>query len=164
MWWIRATSFRDYWDRGPTLIPNIPYLGKIVSAVTPIQKYLQQILSTEGSHILTSYVPGQDNTVVVPTPASQAWINMNRKEIIDESNDNTLPIKNRLCIGTPLKDITVEAHYQSNYLNGFVANKLSAVQVIVDMLLCWKQLFASLFRYYSNLTRLDLNNHLPSFL
>ena len=110
-------------------------LGNIAS-LTPFQKFLQHILNPEGSRILTSYVPGQDNTVVVPTPASQAWINMNRKEIIDESNDNTLPIKNRLCIGTPLKDITVEAHYQSNYLNGFVANKLSTIQVIVNILLC----------------------------
>lgn len=68
-------------DLAPTLIPNIPYLGKIVSAVT------QQILSTDGSPILTSYVPGQDNTVVVPTPAGQAWIKMSRADINKESQD-----------------------------------------------------------------------------
>jgi hypothetical protein len=119
-----------------TLIPDT-YLGKIVSAVTPFQKYLQHILSTDGSRILTSYVPGQDNTVVVPTPADQAWIKMSRSDIIKESQDQAkiTVIEDRLCIGTPLKDITVEAHYQSNYLNGFVANKLSTVQVIASMLL-----------------------------
>jgi len=104
-------------------------LGNIAS-LTPFQKFLQHILNSEGSRILTSYVPGQDNTVVVPTLAGQELIKMSRAEIIKESQDQAkvTVIEDRLCIGTPLKDITVEAHYQSNYLNGFVANKLSTVQ------------------------------------
>jgi hypothetical protein len=75
----------------------------------------------------------------VSTPAGQELIKMSRAEIIKESQDQAkiTVIEDRLCIGTPLKDITVEAHYQSNYLNGFVANKLSTVQVIIGMLLCF---------------------------
>jgi hypothetical protein len=74
----------------------------------------------------------------VSTLAGQELIEMSRAEIIKESQDQAkiTVIEDRLCIGTPLKDITVEAHYQSNYLNGFVANKLSTVQVIIGMLLC----------------------------
>ena len=104
---------------------------------------MQQILNPDRSRILTSYVPGQDNTVVVPTTEGTAWINMSRADIIKESEvqGNVALSKDRLCIGTPLKDITIEAHYQANYLNGFVVNKLNKVQVITSFLWYCMQCF-----------------------
>ena len=115
-----------------------------IASVTALQKFLQQILNSAGSRILTSYVPGQDNTVVVPTTEGTALINMSRADIIEESGvqgNDAIKIEDRLCIGTPLKDITVEAHYQANYLNGFVVNKLNKVQVIASFLWYCMQCF-----------------------
>jgi len=105
------------------------HLNKIVPG-TPIQQYLQHILNAHGSIILNSYIPGQDETMVIPTTSGKELITLSRAEIVKEgAGVQPVNLPDRLSITTPLKDITVEAHYQANYLNGFVAHKLNAVQV-----------------------------------
>lgn len=124
-------------DLAKVMISEI--FGEIAS-FKPFQKYLQHLLDPVESRIITSYVPGQDITLVVPiTKDSTTVINMSRYDIIKESVDQAeiKVVADRLCITTPLKDITVEAHYQANYLNGFVANKLRTVKVIVVTLLLY---------------------------